>query len=247
MTKTRRSGGMGGVDDLLDAGDEGGEGGHDDAAGGRGHDVEQGRSHDLLRRRVAGYLHVGRVRQQEKDAFAAQLGQPGQVRGLAHDGRVVQLEVAGVYHGPDRRTDSQAHRVGDAVGHPEGLHLETAHLYPVARVDPAQVGLVQQAGLLQLHLDEVGGEGSAVDGRLHAPEDVGQGARVVFVAVGDEEGLQAVGVLEDVGDIGDDQVHAEHVLFGEHEAGVDGDEVLAVLEEHHVLADLSESSQGYDP
>ncbi len=58
-------------------------------------------------------------------------------------------------------------------------------------------------------------------GALKLGEDVGQGAGVVFVAVGDDDAPQLVAVLEDVGDIGDDQVDAQHLLFGEHEAGVD--------------------------
>ena len=48
----------------------------------------------------------------------------------------------------------------------------------------------------------------------------------------------------DVGDVGDDEVDAEHLLVGEHEAGVDGDHVVAVLEQHHVLADLAETAEG---
>jgi hypothetical protein len=47
-------------------------------------------------------------------------------------------------------------------------------------------------------------------------------------------------------DIGDDQVHPQHLLLGEHEAGVDDDEVAGELQHHHVLADLPQSTQGDD-
>ena len=53
-------------------------------------------------------------------------------------------------------------------------------------------------------------------------------------------------LLLDVADVRDDEVDAEHLLFGEHEAGVDGDHVVAVLEQHHVLADLAETAEGDD-
>src|SRR3972149_5912618 len=64
------------------------------------------------------------------------------------------------------------------------------------------------------------------------------------VAVGEEGPPTPRDPRRDVGDVRDDQIDAQHLLLGEHEAGVDDDEVFAKLEDHHVLADLAEAAQG---
>ena len=66
---------------------------------------------------------------------------------------------------------------------------------------------------------------------------------MVFVTVGDEEGLELVGVLLDITHVRNDEVDAEHFFFGKHEAAVDGDHVVAVLEDDHVTADLAQAAE----
>ena len=44
--------------------------------------------------------------------------------------------------------------------------------------------------------------------------------------------------LQQIAEVGDDVVDAEHIVFGEHQAGIDDDRVIAVLDDHHVLADF---------
>src|SRR5436305_1960922 len=61
--------------------------------------------------------------------------------------------------------------------------------------------------------------------------------------VGNDDAAHLVAALFQVGDVGDDQVDAQHRLLGEHEAAVDHDDVVAVLEGHHILADLFKAAQ----
>ena len=65
--------------------------------------------------------------------------------------------------------------------------------------------------------------------------------------MGDEERLDVGAALLEVGDVGDDEVDAEHLLVGEHQAAVDDDDVVAVLEHVHVLADLAHPAERDDP
>jgi hypothetical protein len=93
--------------------------------------------------------------------------------------------------------------------------------------------------LLDLVAQESTGQGAGID--RHARElgqDVGQRADVVLVGMGDQERPDLVAVLLEIADVGDDEVDAEHLLVGEHEAAIDDDDVVAVLEHVHVLADL---------
>ena len=69
---------------------------------------------------------------------------------------------------------------------------------------------------------------------------------MVFVPVRDEDRPEVLAAIENVADVRNHKVDAEHVLGREHEPAIDGDHVVLVLEEHHVLADLAETAKRDD-
>ena len=147
---------------------------------------------------------------------------------------------------PDRRAQGDAHRVRDRVADPERHDVERPDVELVAGVERHERVVVELV-LLDLVAEEAAGQGAGVD--RHARElreHVGQGADVVLVGVGDEERLDLGAVLLEVGDVGDDEVDAEHLLVREHESAVDDDDVVAVLEDVHVLADLPHPAERDD-
>ena len=246
MTDTLRSNVRRGVEDLLDARDVAGEGRHDHAAVERLHDLAEGLADRPLGRRVARVLGAGRVGQQAQHAFLAEPGEDREVGQLAVDRGVVELEVAGVDDRPDRRAQRDAHRVRDRVADPERDHVERPDLDLVARVEREQRVVVELV-LLDLVAEQAAGEGGGVD--RHARElrqHVRQRADVVLVGMGDEERLDVGAAFLEVGDVGDDEVDPEHLLVGEHQAAVDDDDLVAVLEDVHVLADLAHPAERDD-
>ena len=66
---------------------------------------------------------------------------------------------------------------------------------------------------------------------------------MVFVAVREDEGAHLLAVLDQIGDIGDDDVDAEQFVFGEHQPGIDDDDVIAPADGHAVHSELAESAQ----
>ena len=122
---------------------------------------------------------------------------------------------------------------------------------PIWSSSPGSSGedrVVVELVLLDLVAEQAAGERRGVD--RHARElrqDVRQGADVVLVGVGDQERLDVGLALLEVGDVGDDEVDPEHLLVGEHQAAVDDDDVVAVLEHVHVLADLADAAERDDP
>ena len=100
--------------------------------------------------------------------------------------------------------------------------------------------------LLQFEPDETGGKAGAVDGHVDLLEHVRDGAHMVLVAVGDEQAPDPGPVLDEVADVGNDEVDAVHVVPGEGHAAVHHDDLAAVLIGGHVLADLIETAQGDD-
>ena len=138
------------VDDLLDAVHIGGEGGDDDALLAAAEQGVKGVAHAALALGKAGALHVGGVGQQGQHALLAQLPQAAQIHHAALDGGGVDLEVAGVHHRAHTALDGEAHRVGDGVVGVDELHGELARPDHLARLAGDELGLVQQAVLLQL-------------------------------------------------------------------------------------------------
>ena len=66
---------------------------------------------------------------------------------------------------------------------------------------------------------------------------------MVFVAMSDEEGLDLVSVVFEVGVIGDDVIDAGEVGLRETDAGIDHDKRTVALEAVGVLPDFPESSE----
>ena len=123
------------------------------------------------------------------------------------------------------------------------FHTEASGLHHVAGLVGDELDLVRQPVFLQLQLNQTVGHSGAMDGTVNFPHGVGNGTDVVLVAVGDEEAPQLFLVFHQVGEVGDHQIHAVHVLLREAHAAVYHDHVLAVLQDGDVLADLIQTAQ----
>ena len=223
-----------------------GEGRDDHPAVERLHDLAERLAHDPLRGRVARVLGPRRVGQERDHALLAEPREDVEVAQLAVDRGVVELEVAGVDDGPDRGPERDAHRVRDRVADPERDDRERADRQLVARLEREQRVVVELV-LLDLVAQQAARERARVDGDARElGQDVRQAADVVLVGVGDEERPDLVAVLLEVRHVGHDEVDAEHLLVGEHQAAVDDDDVVAVLEHVHVLADLPHPAERDD-
>ena len=128
-----------------------------------------------------------------------------------------------------------------------GSAVKGTDLHGVARFQVEQRVVVELV-LLDLVAKQAARQRGGVD--RHAGElgqHVRQPADVVLVRVRDQERLDLVAPLLEVGDVADDQVDAEHLLVREGQAAVDDDDVVAVLEDGHVPADLADAAEGHDP
>jgi hypothetical protein len=62
------------------------------------------------------------------------------------------------------------------------------------------------------------------------------------VAVGYQDGAEPRAIIAQVGEVRDGEVDSGQVLFQEKDSGVDDDNVVTILDGHHVLADFAESA-----
>ena len=146
--------------------------------------------------------------------------------------------------GVERDGDRVGHRVRDA----RELRGERAAGGGIAvGVDLDELGVAQQAVLVELRLDHAQRE--ARPPHLAHPDlthHVGQRADVIFVAVREDDGVDAAGCLAQVGEVGEHEVDARHLVAREREPAVDQDAALALLDHAEVVADLAQATERDD-
>jgi len=195
---------------------------------------------------VAGRLRVGRIGEESQDTPAAQLSQLGKIGQLAVHWRLVELEIARMDDQADGSGDAQPHAVGDRVADAKELDGKGVQVQHVCGRDGVQFGVRQQVVLPEFDFDEAPGQAGGIERRMDVAHQVGQPAHVVFVAVGDNDGPDPILALKDVVHIGDHDINAQHVAFWEHQSAVDDQQLVVILKDHHILADLSHSPEGDD-
>ena len=126
------------------------------------------------------------------------------------------------------------------------FHLELTRLHRLPRLHRNELGGVEKAVLLQLQLNKPRRKACAVDREIDLLENVGDGADVILVSVGDEETAEAVMVLHQVAHIGNDAVDTVHIVAGESHTAVHHDDLAAILIHGHILADLVKTAKRDD-
>src|SRR5690606_30055102 len=159
---------------------------------------------------------------------------------------LVELEVARVHHDAFRRLQRDADRIRDAVVRPEEGGPDRTELDDGIAVDQVALRLVQQSGFLQLVLDQAEGQLRGVDRHVQVLEDIRQASDVVLVSVSYQNSPYFVSIFQQIRNIRDDDIDTEHFFLGEFQTGVDDHDVVAVLHDIHVLADLAQSAQRED-
>ena len=124
-----------------------------------------------------------------------------------------------------------------------GLDAKRTQLHRVPHADLAELCLAQDAVLLQLRLDQPQREPGPVDGDVELLEDKWKAADMVFMPVAEEDAEHVAAPVEQIRDVREDEVDAEHVLLGKHQARVDDEDLLLPFEGPHVDADLAEAAE----
>ena len=169
-----------------------------------------------------------------------------QVEKFVVGGRGIDFEIAGVNDDAERRVDREGNAIDQAVRDLDRMDGERSGLEALVGAHFAKVGVVEQAVLVEFVFDVGERELGAPDGDVEFGEDPGQCADVIFVAVSEDDSANALAVLDEIGNVGNDDVDAEEFGFGEHESGVDDDDVVSPANGHAVHAEFAEAPEGND-
>ena len=240
--------GDGGIGDLLHAVHVAGEAGDDDAAAlVLVEQVVEHRADALLAAAVAVAVGVGGVAHEEAHALvvgdgahAGEVGEPPVDRGE------VELPVARVHQHALRRVERGGEAVGHRVGDRDELHVEGPDLAALAVDDRDQVGVAEQPRLLDAVPGQAQGERRAVDRERQLAQQVREPADVVLVPVGGDAADHAVGVVAQPREVREDQVDPEVLELREHEPAVEEQQLVVLLEDHAVAADLAQAAEERD-
>jgi hypothetical protein len=126
---------------------------------------------------------------------------------------------------------ARACEIDDGVGDGERLDDEVgAEVQLLARGHLLEVR--RQPVLLQFLLLETDGQFASVDGRIRWKlwNNVRERTDVILVGMGEDDALETIHALEEVGDIRDDIVHPEEFFVGEHLAAIDHDDIPVIFE-----------------
>ncbi len=227
----------------ADAVDGGREAGEEEALFGGCEDVVEAWNDGLFAGGEAGAVDIGGVLEEEEDALLAEVGEGLEIEGVAVGGGEIDFEVAGVEDDADGGVDGERDAVDEGVRDADGHDGECAEGEAVAGEDFDEFGVVEEAMLFELAFDVGEGELGTVDGDVEVRQDPRKAADVILVSVGEDDAADFAAVLDEVGDVGNDDVDAEELFFGEHEAGVDDEDVVAVVEGEAVHAELAESTK----
>ncbi len=127
-----------------------------------------------------------------------------------------------------------------------GLIVNGPDLEALARPDLVEHGIVQQGMLFQFAFHVGQSEFGAIDRNVELRQNPRQRSNVIFVAVRKNNRAHVGTILDQVGDIGNNNVYAQQLGFGEHKPGVNDDNVVAPANGHAIHAEFAESTEGYN-
>src|SRR5437899_2398153 len=144
----------------------------------------------------------------------------------------IDFEVAGVHDHSDRGVDGEGDAIDQAVGYLDGMNRKRACFEALVRANLAQVGVIEQAVLVEFVFDIGQREFGGIHRNVQLGKNPGESADVVFVAVGEDDSADTLPVLDEIGNVGYYDVNAEKFGLGEHETGVDDNNVIAPAHGH---------------
>src|SRR5262245_23460124 len=231
------------IEDELDAVDRGAEAGDHHTSLGAVEDLLHARADRALGIGIAGAIGIGGVGEQEQDAALAVFGERVEVEELVIGGSRIDLEVTSVDDYTERSGDGERDCADDRVRNVDELDLERADLHDLLGLDRDEAGIFFELVFFEAAIDKSQREIGAIARDVDLGKKIRDGADVIFVAMGQNEGADLVAILLEERQIGHHQIDTEELGIGKHHAAVHNDDVVGVPDGGHVHAELAEAAE----
>ena len=127
-----------------------------------------------------------------------------------------------------------------------GVNGERSRLEALSWVDFTQIGIFEQSVLFEFVFQQGERELRSPHRHIEFGKNPRQSADVVFVTVGEDDGAHPLPVFDQIGNVRNNDVHAQQFRLGEHQAGVNHDDVIAPAHGHAVHSELAQAAEGHD-
>src|SRR6266487_3054142 len=97
--------------------------------------------------------------------------------------------------------------------------------------------------LFEFDIDQALSQASCINGReIKHWQNVRESANVIFVTVSNEDTTYTRLLIGQIVRIGNNQIDTKHFIVGEHHPYINNENVVSVLNDHHILSDFSQTS-----
>jgi len=145
-----------------------------------------------------------------------------------------------------RAIDGESQRIRNRVVDMDRFDREAAERDLLARADLVEDGAGRQAMLFEFILDKADREPCGVNRHIEFFQQIRQAADVILVSVGDEQTLDTVFVLKHIGEVRDDKIDTEHIIFRKNRTAVHENHIALALIQGDVFTDLAQTAQRAD-
>src|ERR1700722_5668817 len=138
----------------------------------------------------------------------------------------------------------QRHAIDQTMRHADWVDWEAPRLEALSGLHFTKVRAFQQSMLIKLVFHVGQGEFRSPHRHFQFGENPGERADVIFMAVRKNDSAHPLSILDEVGDIGNNDVDAQQLSFGEHQTRINHDNIVAPADRHAVHTELAEAPQG---
>ena len=166
---------------------------------------------------------------------------------MAKSKGMVEFVIAGMNDQPGRCGDPQPDPIRDGMANMEQLNPERADLDLPAGFNGVEFSVLQPFAAREFYLEQAPGKRGCIDRGVHHIKDMVNGAGMVFVSVGDNDAADVLMLILEISvEIRDDVINPEHIIFRKHDARVDNQNFMIILDDHHIFSDFSQAPEGDD-
>src|SRR6185312_2554160 len=169
-----------------------------------------------------------------------------QIEGAAIRRCQINFEIAGMDDKSGWSIDGEGNTIHKAVGDANGCDFEDTKPECFARDHLNHVYIVQQPMFFQFSFDIGEREFSTIHRHAQFGENPGQSADMIFMPMGQHNAAYHIAVFDQVCDVGNDNIHAEQFLIGEHQTCVNDKNVVLPANCKAVFAEFSQAAEWND-
>ena len=195
-------------------------------------------SYCALARRAARHLHIGGIRQKCQNALFTQLSKTTQINDAAFNRSIINLKVSSLYNNAGWSMNCHRTSIRNRVVYPNKFHRHTACLDNVSWFYFGHANLIAQSMLFELVFNQSHCQFGCIQWSVDLLHQIRNAADMVLMSMGDKDTADLFLVLNNIGEIRDNDINAQHGFIRKSKTAVNDEHIVSALIHGHVFSDL---------